>query len=240
MWKFGTWNVRSMCLGKLEVIKREMLRLHIDILGVSEINWIGNGFFYSDDFTVFYSGNDTIRRKGVAFIASKKIARCVESFRNISDRIITIRISGKPRNTTIMQVYAPTTDASDEEIENFYFELQKTLDDTPKQDIVIIIGDFNAKVGDEPEADITGRFGLGDRNDAGTRLIQFCQEHHFKIMNTWFRQPKRRLYTWTSPNELYRNQIDFVLCSKKWASSMENPVLRLNEELHWDGLQCWV
>ena len=82
------------------------------------------------------------------------------------------------------------------------------------------MGDFNAKVGDREDARTVGKFGLGVRNDAGDRLVQFCQENRFRIANTWYIQPKRRLYTWTSPNGQYRNQIDFILCQQRWKSSI--------------------
>ena len=148
------------------------------------------------------------------------MARCVENHRAYSDRIISIRIRSKPLNITILQVYAPTSDASEVEAEQFYSEIQSALNQIPKKDLLYIMGDFNAKVGDREDARIVGKFGLGVRNDAGDRLVQFCQDNRFRIANTWFIQPKRRLYTWTSPNGQHRNQIDFILCQQRWTSSI--------------------
>ena len=219
-YQIGTWNVRGMFLGKLEIVKREMNRTYIDILGISELHWTGSGQFQSDRFTVYFSGNDSVRRKGVAFITSKRVARCVESHRAYSDRIISIRIRSKPLNITILQVYAPTADASEVEAEQFYSEIQSALNQISKKDLLYIMGDFNAKVGDREDARTVGKFGLGVRNDAGDRLVQFCQENRFRIANTWYIKPKRRLYTWTSPNGQYRNQIDFILCQQRWKSSI--------------------
>ncbi|RWS06003.1 endonuclease-reverse transcriptase-like protein [Dinothrombium tinctorium] len=218
--RIATWNVRGMSQGKLDIIKREMDRLKIGLLGISELHWTDNGYFQSDDFTVYYSGHDNIKRNGVAFIACKRVTRAIESYSTISDRIISIRIRAKPLFITILQIYAPTSDASEDEIERFYSSLEEALQQVPKKDIIYIMGDFNAKVGCQEEERIAGKFGLGDRNDAGDRLVQFCQENRFKIANTWFTQHKRRLYTWTSPNGLYRNQIDYVLCSQRWCSSV--------------------
>lgn len=218
--RIATWNVQGMNLGKLDIVKQEMDRLQVDILGISELHWTGNGYFHSDEYTVFYSGHDNVRRSGVAFIANKKTARVVESSREISDRIMTIRLRGKPLNITIVQVYAPTTDTDDDVIESFYADVQKVIDGLPKKDILYILGDFNAKIGNQPEVNIAGSHGLGERNEAGDRLIQFCQENRLRITNTWFMQPKRRLYTWTSPNGIHRNQIDYILCSHRWRSSV--------------------
>ena len=218
----GTWNVRSMSQGKLEIVKEEMRRTRIEILGVSEIWWKGKGHFQSDDFMVYYSGHDDSKRNGVAIILKKNIAQTILGYNPVNDRIISVRLQGKPLNITLIQVYAPTTGAEEVDIEEFYSKLQKVIDDTPKKDVLIIAGDLNAKVGDEEEIEITGRFGLGQRNNAGERLIEFCKENSLCIMNTQFKQHKRRLYTWTSPNGQHRNQIDYILCQRRWKSSVQS------------------
>ncbi|XP_041109767.1 craniofacial development protein 2-like [Polyodon spathula] len=200
----GTWNVRGMNTGKLDIIKTEMERLNIDILGINELHWTGSGYFNSNDYTVYYSGNDNIRRNGVAIIANKKIAKTVQCFNAVNDRIMTARFHGKPRSLTILQVYAPTTDAKEEDIEKFYSDLQQAIDQVPAKDIILIGGDFNAKVGAGGEPPVVGKFGLGERNKAGDRLVQCCQENRLLIANTWFEQPKRRAYTWIAPNGQYR------------------------------------
>ncbi|XP_062861160.1 craniofacial development protein 2-like [Trichomycterus rosablanca] len=216
----GTWNVRGMSTGKLEIVKNEMQRLNVDLLGISELHWTGNGYFNSDNYTVFYSGNDKIRRNGVAFIANKAVTKAVRGFNAVNDRIISIRIDGKPCSTTILQAYAPTTDAVEKDVENFFTDLQQAIDQIPAKDVIFITGDFNAKVGSREDLPVVGKFGLGKRNDAGDRLVQCCTENRLSIMNTWFEQPKRRLYTWTAPNGVNRNQIDYFLCQQRWKSSI--------------------
>ncbi|ESN92927.1 hypothetical protein HELRODRAFT_165063 [Helobdella robusta] len=119
-------NVRGMNIGKLEIIKQEMQRLHIDLLDISELHWTGNGYFKSDEYTVVYSGNDTIKRNEVAFIATKAVSKAVYSFNIASDRIISIRITGSPRSITVLQAYAPTADALEKDIKDFYTKLQET------------------------------------------------------------------------------------------------------------------
>ena len=127
---------------------------------------------------------------------------------------------GKPFNITVIQVYAPTSNA--EEAEQFYEDLQDLLELTPKKDVLFIIGKWNAKVGNQERPGVTGKFGLGVQNEAGQRLIEFCQENSLVITNTLFQQHKRRLYIWTSPDGQYRKQIDYILCSQRWRSSIQS------------------
>ena len=117
-----------------------------------------------------------------------------------NDRMISVRFQGKPFNITVIQVYAPTSNAEEAEVEQFYEDLQVLLELTPKKDVLFIIGDRNAKVGSQETPGVTGKFGLGIRNESGQRLIEFCQENALVIAHTFFQQHKRRLYTWTSPD----------------------------------------
>ena len=132
-----------------------------------------------------------------------------------NDRMISVRFQDKPFNTTVIQVQAPTSNAEEAEVERFYEDLQDLLELTPKKYVLFIIGDRNAEVGSQETPGVTGKFGLGIRNEAGQRLIEFCQENALVIANTIFQQHKRRLYTWTSPDGQHRNQIDYILCSQK-------------------------
>ena len=114
--------------------------------------------------------------------------------------MISVRLQGKPFNITVIQVYAPTSNAEQAEVERVYEDLQELLERTPKKDILFILGDWNAKVGSQETPGGTGKFGLGIQSEAGQRLIEFCQENALVIANTLFQQHKRRLYTWTSPD----------------------------------------
>ena len=127
--------------------------------------------------------------------------------------MISVHFQGKPFNITVIQVYAPTSNAEESEVEQFYEDLQDLLELTPKKDFLFIIGDWIAKVGSQETHGLTGKFDLGIQNKAGQRLIEFCQENGLVIANTLFQQHKRRLYTWTSPDSQHRNQIDYILCS---------------------------
>jgi len=111
--------------------------------------------------------------------------------------MISVRFQGKPFNVTVIQVYAPTSNAEEAEVEWFYEDLQDLLELTPKKDVLFIIGDWNAKVGSQETPGVTGKFSFGVQNEAGQRLIEFCQENAVVIANTLFQQHKRRLYAWT-------------------------------------------
>ena len=127
-------------------------------------------------------------------------------------------------------VYALTSNAEEAEVERFYEDLQDLLELTPKKNVLLIIGGWNAKVGSQEIPGVTGKFGLGVQNLAGQRLIEFCQENVLDIANTLFQQYKKRLYTWTSPNDQYRNQIDYILCSQRWRSSIQSEKIRLGAD----------
>ena len=130
--------------------------------------------------------------------------------------MISVCFQGKPFNIMVIQAYAPTSNTEEAEVELFYEDLQELVELTPKKkDVLFIIGDWNAKVGRQETPGVTGKFGLGVWNEAGQRLIEFCQENTLVIANTLFQQHKRRLYTWTSSDGQHRNQIDSILCSQR-------------------------
>ena len=127
---------------------------------------------------------------------------------------ISVHFQGKPFNITVIQVYAPTSNAEEAEVERFYEELQDPLELTPKKDVLFIIGDWHAKVGSQETPRVTGKFGLGIGNEAGQMLTEFCQENTLVIANTLFQQHQRRLHMDISYGQ-YQNQIDYILCSQR-------------------------
>ena len=112
------------------------------------------------------------------------------------------------------------------EVEWFYEDLQELLELTPKKDVLFIIRDWNEKVGSQETPGVTGKFGLGVRDEAGQSLLEFCQENALVIANTLFQQHKRKLYMWTSPDGQHKNQIDYILCSQRWRSSLQSTKTR--------------
>ena len=135
--------------------------------------------------------------------------------------MISIRFQGNPFNTTVIQDYAPTSNTEEAEIERFYEDLQDFLELTPKKDVLFIIGDWNAKVGSQETPGVTGKFGLGIRNEAGQRLIRVLPRECTGNSKHPLPKHKRRLYTWTSPDGQHRNQNDYILCSQRWRSSIQ-------------------
>ena len=133
---------------------------------------------------------------------------------------------GKPFNITVIQVCALTSNTEEAEVEWFYEDLQDLLELTPPKDVPFITGDWNAKVGSQETPRVTGKFGLGVQNEAGQKLIEFCQENTLIIANTLFQQHKRRFYTWTSLDGQHQNQIDYILCSQRWRNSIQSTKTR--------------
>ena len=196
----GIWNVRSTNQGKLEVVKQEMARVNVDILGISKLKWTVIGECNSDDHYIYYCGQESLRRNGGAIMVNKRVRNVVLRCNFKNCRLISVCVQGKPFSITVIQVYAPTSNAEEAEVKQFYEDLQDLLELTPQKDVLFIIGDWNAKVGSQETPGVTGKFGLGIRNEAGQRLIEFCLENALVIANTLFQEHKRRLYTWTSPD----------------------------------------
>ena len=152
-------------------------------------------------------------------LVNKRVRNAVLGCNLKNDRMICL----KPFNITVIQVYAPTSNTDEAEVERCYEDLQDLLELTPKKDVLFIIRNWNAKVGSQETPGVTGKLGLGIRNEAGQRLIEFCQENALVIKNTLFQQHKRRLYTWTSPDGQYQNQIDYI---QRWRSSILSAKIR--------------
>ena len=133
--------------GKLEVVKQETARVNVDIKAISELRWTGTGEFNSDDHYIYYCGQESLRRHGVAIIVNKRVRNAILGHTLKNDRMISARFQGKPFNITVILVYAPTSNAEEAEVEWFYEDLQDLLELRPKKDVLFIIGDWNAKVG---------------------------------------------------------------------------------------------
>ena len=149
-------------------------------------------------------------------MVNKRIWNAVLGCNLKNNRMISVCFQGKPFNITVIQTYAPASNAEEAEVEQFYEDLQDLLELTPQKDVLFIIGDWNVKVGSQGTAGVTGKFGLGVQNEAGQRLIEFWLENALVIANTLFQQHRRRLYTWTSPDGQHQNQIGYILCSQRW------------------------
>ena len=148
------------------------------------------GEFNSDDYYIYYCGQKSLRRNGVALIANKIVRYAVLGCNLIYYRMISIHFQSKPFNITVIQVCAPTTNAKEAEVERFYKDLKDLLELTPQKDVLFITGGWNAKVGSQEIPEVAGKFGLGVQNQVGQRLTEFCQENTMVIANTLFQQHK--------------------------------------------------
>ena len=146
------------------------------------------GEFNSDDHYIYYCGQESPRRNGVAIIVNKKAPNAVLGYNLTNNRMISVHFQGKPSNITVIQVYALTSNAEEAEVEQFYEDLQDFLELTPRKDVLFITGGWNAKAGSQEIPGVTGKFGLGVQNEAGKRLKEFCQGNALVIANILFQQ----------------------------------------------------
>ena len=212
-----TYNTRTLRTeDDLNRLLEEITNLNWQIIGLSETKRTGEGLSQLPSGHWLYEKGkteDNKDAKGIALLINKNFKDYIEDFRIHSDRIISCKVKLKGKQSMqIIQVYAPTTSHADEEIEMFYENLEKTID--PKCKYHIIMGDFNAKVGKQDQnstARSVGPHGTGERNERGERLMNFAEENNLIIANTFFQKPKKRMWTWESPNGETRNQIDFIL-----------------------------
>ena len=189
-----------------------MSRVNIDILGISELKWTGKGKFNSDDHCIYYCGQESLRRSGVAFMSTKE-SRMQYLGANSKMTEWSLFISKANHSVSQQSKSMPQP------------VMLKKLKLNGK-DVLFIIREWNAKVGNQEIPAATGKFGLGVQNEAGQRLVEFCQENELFIANTLFQQHKRELYTCRSPDSQCQNQIDFVLCIQRWRSSIQSAKTR--------------
>ena len=141
--------------------------MNVNILGINKLKWTGKGEFNSDDHYIYYCGQKSLRRNGVAIMVNKRVRNAVFGCNLKNNRMISVCFQGKPFNITVIQVYAPTSNAEEAEGERFYEDLQDLLELTPKKDVLFIIGDWNAKVGSQETPGVTGKSGLGVEDEQG-------------------------------------------------------------------------
>ena len=216
----ATWNVRTLndeTNSKLENLIEEINRLNIGILGVSETHWTSEtpeAFDFKDHVIVHSCRNDNTHRQGVAIILKKELSSHMQGYHLINQRIMMIQLYTDKCPLFIFQIYAPDSSYADEDKDQFYHTLLQEISKLPKKCHLLIMGDFNGKVGKDAWStwpNNAGKFGIGAMNENGERLLQFCAINDLGIINTLYKQPPKRLITWTSPDAKTRNQIDFIL-----------------------------
>ena len=171
--------------GKLEVVKQEMSRVNVNILGISQLKWTGMGEFNSNDYYIPTVGRKPLEKMEQPSYSTKGSEVLLLGCNLKNNRMISVRFQGKPFNITVIKVYAPISNAEEAEVEQFYEDLQDLLELTPKK-MAFSLQDWNAKVGSQETTGVAGKFGLGIQNEARKRLKEFCQENTLVIANTLF------------------------------------------------------
>ena len=220
----ATWNVQTMLQpGKMMEIANEMEKFGINVLALQEIRWVGHGRIDKKDFSMFFSGPKTRTGQcGTGFIIDAQIRKSFISFEPINERICKIRLRSDFRNISLISAYAPTEESGEMDKATFYDQLHKECEKISKYDMLMVLGDFNAKIGTEDYLkDICGKFTLHlVTNDNGKHLSQLATAHNLIIKSTCFNHKLIHKGTWKIPGTNNVNQIDHILVSKRYSSSI--------------------
>ena len=217
----GTWNVQTMySTSKTAQIVKEMGNYKLDILGISECRWTGSGKMNTkndkgESYTIIHSGQKDTHHRGVALIMNRESANTLMEWEPINERLIKARFNSKYCKLTIIQCYAPTNDSEDDMKEEWYDQLQAAVSKVPQHDVLLIMGDMNAKTGSDntDRERAMGREGCGIINDNGEKFVNFCL-NNCVIGGTIFQHKEIHKLTWKSPDGRTVNQIDHA-CSYK-------------------------
>ncbi|XP_052080696.1 craniofacial development protein 2-like [Mytilus californianus] len=213
---------------KCAQIAKEMRNYDINILGISEARWNQSGVLTLETGEeILYSGNpneNDYHSKGVAVMLSNTSKKSLMEWEPVSERMMWVRLKAKCQNITIIQCYAPTNDAEEDVKECFNEQLQHVWDKIPKRDIKIVMGDMNAKIGKENKdrEKTLGKHGLGEINENGEKLVEFCELNELVIGGSLFPQKNIHKETWESPDGRTKNQIDHIMISQRWRSSLQD------------------
>ena len=225
--RVGSWNVRTLYqAGKLQQVLREMTNYKVEILCVSEARWTDSGRrILASGHTIFYSGRtDNLHRGGVAVIVTRKVEKTLLEWKPVNDRLMKVRFNSKFAKLTIIACYAPTEEAEEEEKDAFYEQLEEEIRTTPRHDVLMVIGDLNARVGEDNTGKerAMGTQGFGCANNNGERLSDLCVESRLVIGGTLFMHRDIHKTTWRSPDQRTVSQIDHVIINQKWRRSLQD------------------
>jgi len=209
--------------GRLKCTIEEINLYRWGVLVISKTRWVGEGEMMSEGIKIIYSGRrDNQHREGVALLPGKRAQSAYKEHKAVNSRIISVTFQGHHRDSKIIQIYAPDSSPEDEDVEELYENLEEKIRCAKRGDVVMVIGDFNSKVGRDNSGfeDIMGRFGVGDRSERGERMLEFCQRNQLSVTNTYFYHREQHRYTWTHPNGIHKNCIDYILINKRWRTSV--------------------
>ena len=211
--------------GKLQELIEQIEHTKLDIVALQEVRWSGNGIINKKDFTLYFSGTDKSKgQAGTGFLVSKKLQNDIIDFKHFNERMCKLRIKCKHNNITLINIYAPTEDKAIDVKEQFYKELESLINQVPRSDTLIILGDFNAQLGKEAiYRKVSGKHTIHERtNGNGELLCHLAMINDLIIMSTQFEHKKIHKGTWTSPDQKIINQIDHVLINSKKKDVIED------------------
>ena len=246
--KIATWNIRTMldsdtgdrARRRSALIDLELSNINADITALQEVRYSGEGHLREKERTFFWMGcpDGERRRAGVAFAIKNELAdKLNEAPKGVSERIMTLRICmAEDRYITIVNVYAPTMTYPDEEKEAFYAQLHGIIESIPKTDKLVLLGDFNARVGDDYStwSPVLGKFGKGQQNSNGELLTCLCAEFELAITNTYFMQPDNHYYSWTHPRSKRSHLLDYIIVRCKDLQEVKNTRAMRGPDCHTD------
>ena len=211
--------------GRAELGMNTLSRYSVDICGLSEVRWAGSGRVKVAGYDIFYSGGKRGGMYGVGVAIRSKLAESVTAWEPVNDRLMWVRFNAKNVPTMIVSVFAPTEAADSKIKDDFYRDLDRVLKDVPSRDFLIVLGDFNARVGcdDKTWNGVIGRYGVAEEpNDNGRRLLDICASNDLCITGTLFQHKDIHKYTWYQRGTSFRSQIDHVVVRRSWRSSVSD------------------
>ncbi|KAK3548507.1 hypothetical protein QTP70_013356 [Hemibagrus guttatus] len=225
--RVGCWNVRTLYqTGKLVQTVNEMNRYNLDLLAITEARWTQTGKqkLNTGELIIWSGRKDDNHDEGVALIINKKQANALLQWKPISERLLYVRMNSRYIKLSILVAYAPINAAAEEDKDQFYSTVQAALEDIPGHDVLLLMGDFNARVGSNnlDRERIMGRHGEGECTENGERLIDLCEENNLVIGGTLFQHKTIHKLTWTSPDGKTRSQIDHIIINGKWRRSLQD------------------
>ena len=225
--RIGCWNVRTMHqVGKTEQVLQEMHNYNLSILGVTEARWTDSGKQTLDSGdTIMWAGcRDGHHQEGVALLVSKKRSKTLLRWKPINERLMYAQFNSKYARLSVLVTYAPTEDAEEEVKDTFYDSLQAALEEVPKHDVTLVIGDLNARAGsvNQGHEKVMEKEALGRMNDNGERLVTFCEENNLVVGRSIFQHKEIHKTTWKSPDGRTESQIDHVLINAKWRRTLRD------------------
>ncbi|XP_064645936.1 craniofacial development protein 2-like [Lineus longissimus] len=225
--RIGSWNVRTLFqTGKPVQTIREMKNYKLSLLGIQEARWVGSGKRQlATGDTIIWSGrNDHVHQGGVALAMTKEATRALLEWKPVSERLLYARLNSRYVKLSVLVNYAPTEVADDADKDDFYDGLQSTIDRIPNHDVLLLLGDFNARLGSDNagrESNM-GKHGMGTMNDNGSRLSDLCGANRLTVGGTLFEHKRIHKLTWRSPDGKTHSQIDHIVINNKWKRSLQD------------------